>query len=206
MNYQDLAQQLTSLSVRLEKHAHKLDGTPLGHAARKLKISLDHFDGTLEAYLAARKSGVLELETIYRSPSARRHLTVEILRRALRETASKRLKAETLPVAKIEYLETVKRLDKVGDAVNFLRRHFAAAVEVRAGGKEKLALQREFIALGKLPEEAFVQETARRTFGELRRLAGANGIRFTDKTSKPRLLQSIRRYASRAAANLATAD
>jgi hypothetical protein len=35
----------------------------------------------------------------------------------------------------------------------------------------------------------------------LRRLAGSNAVRFTDKTTKPRLIQLIRRFAVRAAIN-----
>ncbi len=56
--------------------------------------------------------------------------------------------------------------------------------------RTKLHLQREFISLGQLADEEFAQEIGKRTFGELRRMAGVNGIKFTDKTTKQRLIAS----------------
>jgi hypothetical protein len=66
-------------------------------------------------------------------------------------------------------------------------------------------LQREFVHLGQLLDEDFAVEIAARTIAELRRIATVNGIRFTDKTNRQRLTTLIRRYAQRAALNVAAA-
>ena len=76
---------------------------------------------------------------------------------------------------------------------------------MEAGGKDKALLQREFIHLGQLLDEEFTIEIASRTLPELRRVATVNGIRFTDKTNRQRLTALIRRYAQRAALNVAGA-
>ena len=205
MNYSDLSNRLLYLGERLAKHAGKIDGETLGRSARRLAAQLDAFEEHLDSYLASRKSGELLLETLIRSPAAKRHLTIELLKHGLRQIAGKRLKSEDLPAAKREFIELIHEAGKQDKGVEFLQDVFAQAIHVETGGKDKLHLQREFIRLGQLADEEFAQEIGKRTFGELRRVAGVNGIRFTDKTTKQRLTALIRRYAQRAAFNIGSA-
>ena len=205
MNYSDLASTLLHLGERLAKHAGKIDGETLGQSARVLTAQLNAFEEDLESYLASRKSGEFLLETLLRSPAAKRHLTVEMLKHGLREVVGKRLKSDDLPAAKREFIELVHEFGKQNKAAEFLQEAFADAFHVESGGKDKLRLQREFINLGQLADEEFAQEIGKRTFGELRRVASVNGIRFTDKTTKQRLTALIRRYAQRAAFNIGAA-
>jgi hypothetical protein len=205
MNYSDLSSRLLHLGDRLAKHAGKIEGETLGRSAGKLVAQLGSFEEDLESYLASRKSGELLLETLLRSPTAKRHLTVEMLKHSLREVTGKRLKSADLPAAKREFIELVHEFRKQDKAAEFLQEAFADAFHVESGGKDKLRLQREFISLGQLTDEEFAQEIGKRTFGELRRVASVNGIRFTDKTTKQRLTALIRRYAQRAALNIAAA-
>jgi hypothetical protein len=142
---------------------------------------------------------------LLRSPTAKRHLTVDTLKHSLREVTGKRLKSDDLPAAKREFIELVHEFRKQDKAAEFLQEAFADAFHVESGGKDKLRLQHEFIGLGQLTDEEFAQEIGKRTFGELRRVASVNGIRFTDKTTKQRLTALIRRYAQRAALNIAAA-
>ena len=202
MNYQELAGKLLHVAERLQKHGNKLEGELIGKSAVKLATDIEQFDATLDGFLASRKSGELLLETLLRSPAAKKHLSLELLRKALREACSKRLKAEELVAAKKEFIETVHELDRAEAASKFLKHAFADAAYVAPGGKEKSELQQEFFALGQLSEEEYATTIAKRTFGELRRLAGTNGIRFTDKTTKPHLIKMIRRYSRRLATNL----
>ncbi|MBV8414905.1 MAG: hypothetical protein JO251_06800 [Verrucomicrobia bacterium] len=203
MNYSDLSSRLLHLGERLAKHAGKIDGETLGRSARRLAAHLDAFEEHLNSYLASRKSGELLLETLIRSPAAKRHLTIDLLKHGLREIAGKRLKSEDLPAAKREFIELIHEAGKQEKGVEFLQDAFAQAIHVEAGGKDKAHLQREFVRLGQLADEEFAQEIGKRTFGELRRVAGVNGIKFTDKTTKQRLTALIRRYAQRAAVNIA---
>ena len=205
MNYLDLSSRLLQLGERLAKHAGKIDGETLGRSARRLAAQLDAFEEHLDSYLASRKSGELLLETLIRSPAGKRHLTIELLKHGLRRIAGKRLKSEDLPAAKREFIELIHEAGKQDKGVEFLQDAFAQAVHVETGGKDKLHLQREFIRLGQLADEEFAQEIGKRTFGELRRMAGVNGIKFTDKTTKRRLTALIRRYAQRAALNIGVA-
>jgi len=202
MNYQELAGKLLHVAERLQKHGNKLEGDVIGKSAVKLATDIDQFDATLDGFLASRKSGELLLETLLRSPAAKKHLSLDLLRKALREACSKRLKAEELVAAKREFVETVHEQDRAEAASKFLKHAFAEAAYVAPGGKEKGQLQQEFYALGRLSEDEYATTIAKRTFGELRRLAATNGIRFTDKTTKPHLIKMIRRYARRLAANL----
>jgi hypothetical protein len=203
MNYSDLSTRLLHLGERLAKHAGKIEGEILGRSGRKLTKELNAFEEHLESYLASRKSGELLLETLLRSPAAKKHLTVGMLKHGLREIAGKRLKSDDLTAAKREFIELIHELGKQNKAAAFLQGAFAEAFHVESGGKDKLHLQREFISLGQLADEEFAQEIGNRTFGELRRVASVNGIRFTDKTTKQRLTALIRRYAQRAAFNIA---
>ena len=205
MNYSDLSSRLLHLGERLAKHADKIDGETLGRSARRLATQLDAFEEHLDSYLASRKSGELLLETLIRSPAAKRHLTIELLKHGLRQIVGKRLKSEDLPTAKREFIELIHEAGKQDKGVEFLQDAFAQAIHVETGGKDKLHLQREFIRLGQLTDEEFAQEMGKRTFGELRRVAGVNGIKFSDKTTKQRLTALIRRYAQRAAFNIASA-
>ncbi|MBV8173956.1 MAG: hypothetical protein JO151_05250 [Verrucomicrobia bacterium] len=205
MNYLDLSSRLLQLGERLAKHAGKIDGETLGRSARRLAAQLDAFEEHLDSYLASRKSGELLLETLIRSPAGKRHLTIELLKHGLRRIAGKRLKSEDLPAAKREFIELIHEAGKQDKGVEFLQGAFAQAVHVETGGKDKLHLQHEFIRLGQLADEEFAQEIGKRTFGELRRMAGVNGIKFTDKTTKRRLTALIRRYAQRAALNIGVA-
>jgi hypothetical protein len=205
MNYLDLSSRLLQLGERLAKHAGKIDGETLGRSAKRLAAQLDAFEEHLDSYLASRKSGELLLETLIRSPAGKRHLTIELLKHGLRRIAGKRLKSEDLPAAKREFIELIHEAGKQEKGVEFLQGAFAQAVHVETGGKDKLHLQHEFIRLGQLADEEFAQEIGQRTFGELRRMAGVNGIKFTDKTTKRRLTALIRRYAQRAALNIGVA-
>ncbi|MBV8532909.1 MAG: hypothetical protein JO207_03835 [Verrucomicrobia bacterium] len=205
MNYLDLSSRLLQLGERLAKHAGKIDGETLGRSARRLAAQLDAFEEHLDSYLASRKSGELLLETLIRSPAGKRHLTIELLKHGLRQIAGKRLKSGDLPAAKREFIELIHEAGKQDKGVEFLQGAFAQAVHVETGGKDKLHLQHEFIRLGQLADEEFAQEIGKRTFGELRRMAGVNGIKFTDKTTKRRLTALIRRYAQRAALNIGVA-
>jgi hypothetical protein len=202
MNYADLTLLLTSLAERLEKHGGKLEGDRLGKSASKLASTASRFAEELEGFLASRKSGELDLETMLRSPGAKRHLSVDLLKRGLKELTGKRLKAEELTEAKSEFVEMVHDASKSKKAAQFLQDAFAEAAHVETGGKEKGALQQEFLRLGRLTDEEFEREIATRTFGALRRIAAANGIRFTDKTTKQRLIALIRRFSQRAALNI----
>ncbi len=193
------------LGEKLAKHADKIEGETLGRSARKLATQLNAFAEELAGYLASRKSGELFLETLLRSPSAKRHLTVEMLKQGLHTVVGKRLKADDLPAAKREFIETMHEFGKQNKAVEFLQQALADAFQVESGGKDKLHLQHEFVSLGQLTDEEFAQEIAKRTFGELRRMAAVNGIKFTEKTTKQRLSALIRRYAQRAALNIAVA-
>jgi hypothetical protein len=205
MNYLDLSSRLLQLGERLAKHAGKIDGETLGRSAKRLAAQLDAFQEHLDSYLASRKSGELLLETLIRSPAGKRHLTIELLKHGLRRIAGKRLKSEDMPAAKREFIELIHEAGKQDKGVEFLQGAFAQAVHVETGGKDKLHLQHEFIRLGQLADEEFAQEIGKRTFGELRRMAGVNGIKFTDKTTKRRLTALIRRYAQRAALNIGEA-
>jgi hypothetical protein len=205
MNYSDLASRLSQLGERLAKHSDKLEGKNLGRSAGKLASQLDRFEEQLESYLASRKSGELLLESLLRSPASKRHLTVALLKHGLREVCGKRLKSEDLAAAKREFVELIHGVGKQEHAAEFLKEAFAEAVHVESGGKDKALLQREFFHLGQLLDEEFAREIGLRTFAELRRVATANGIRFTDKTNRQRLTALVRRYAQRAAFNVAAA-
>jgi hypothetical protein len=198
----DVAGKLLHVAERLQKHGNKLEGGLIGKSAVKLATDIEQFDATLDGFLASRKSGELLLETLLRSPAARKHLSLDLLKKALREACSKRLKAEELVAAKREFVETVHELARAEAASKFLKHAFAEAAYVAPAGKEKGELQQEFFALGQLSEDEYATTIAKRTFGELRRLAATNGIRFTDKTTKPHLIKMIRRYGRRLAANL----
>jgi hypothetical protein len=205
MNYPDLATKLSQLGERLAKQSDRLEGEELGRSAAKLASHLARFEEQLESFLASRKSGELLLESLLRSPSSKRHLTVPLLKRGLRETCTKRLKSEELSAAKREFVELVHTAGKQAQAAEFLQNAFAEAVQVESGGKDKALLQREFVQLGQLTDDEFAAEIGSRTLPELRRIATVNGIRFTAKTDRHRLTALIRRYAQRAAFNVAAA-
>jgi hypothetical protein len=205
MNYSDLASRLSQLGERLAKESDKMEGENLGRSAGQLAAQLDHFERQLESYLASRKSGELLLEVLLRSPASKRHLTIALLKQGLREICGKRLKAGDLVAAKREFIELIHGAGKQDQAVKFLQGAFAEAVHVESGGKDKALLQREFMRLGQLLDEEFNREISSRTLAELRRVATVNGIKFTDKTNRQRLTALIRRYAQRAAFNIAAA-
>ena len=75
-------------------------------------------------------------------------LTIDILRRVARDVGVKRLRSETLPEAKAEFLESIHEAKEGEAATKHLRACLSEAIEARSGGKDKLALQREFIQLG----------------------------------------------------------
>jgi hypothetical protein len=202
MNYTDLARHLLDLGERLQKHSRKIEGDKVGRSAKKLAQAVERFEETLDSFLASRKSGELLLETMLRSPSAKRHLTVELLKKGLREVTGKKLQAEELSAARKEFVEVLHANEKGSQGGKFLRAAFEEAACVEPGGKDKTLLQREFVRLGGLGDEEYEKEIVKRTFGELRRLAAANGIKFTDRTSKQRLMALIRRFAVRAAMNI----
>jgi hypothetical protein len=202
MNYDELSDRLTKLGKRVGKQAEKLDGDDLGRSARHLVASLEKFELQLESFLASRKSREFLLEVLLRSPSSKRHLTIALLKSGLKGACGKRLKSEELNAAKREFIESIHEAGKQEEAVVFLESAFAEAIQVDASGEEKAGLQREFIQLGRLVDDEYAKEIDSRTIGHLRRVAEVNGIRFTDKTSKPRLASIIRRYARRAALNV----
>jgi hypothetical protein len=202
MNYLDLATRLSELSTRLGKHAEKIEGEAVGRAAGKLLAQLNLFEEQLDGFLASRKSGELLLETLLRSPAGRKHVSIDLLKKGFREVLGKRLKSEDLPTAKYEFVKAVHEKEKAVEATKFLKEAFSSAAQVASGGKDRNLLQREFIRLGVLENDEFEREIEKRTFGELRRLAAVNGIRFTDKTTKERLTLLLRRYSQRAAVNI----
>src|SRR6516165_865003 len=205
MNYAELAAALHHVGERLTKHAAKIEGESMGRSARVLFTHLTKFEELLDAYLASRKSGELLLETLLRSPAAKRHLTVDLLRDGLRDVIGKRLKSSELRAAKKEFIERVHEAGNQDEAAKFLKDAFAGAIHLESGGKDKASLQREFVDFGQLPDDEFAQEIEKWSLGELRQQAETNGIRFTDKTNKQRLVGLIRRYAQRAVLNISAA-
>jgi hypothetical protein len=202
MNYADLASRLSQLGERLAKHSDKLEGDNLGRSAGKLALQLQRFEEQFESHLASRKSGELLLESLLRSPASKRHLTIALVKQGVKVVCGKRLKSQELVAAKREFIELVHAAGLQDRAVEFLNEAFAQAAHVESGGKDKALLQDEFIRLGHLLDEEFTKEIGSRTLSELRRVAGMNGIRFTDKTNRQRLTTLIRRYARRAAFNV----
>jgi hypothetical protein len=205
MNYAELAATLHHVGERLSKHAGKIEGESMGQSARILLTHLSKFEELLDGYIASRKSGELLLETLLRSPAAKRHLTTSLLKAGLRTLTGKRLRSTDLRAAKREFVERVHEAGRQDEASEFLQEAFAEAIHVDSGGKDKASLQREFVGLGQLAEDEFAQEIQKKSLGELRRLAETNGIRFTDKTNKQRLAALIRRYARRAVFNISAA-
>jgi hypothetical protein len=205
MNYAELAASLLQIGEKLAKHAGKIEGEKLGRSARLLSSNLTKFEESLDGYIASRKSGEFLLETLLHSPAAKRHLTIVLLKEGLRDLAGKRLKSAELRAAKREFVERIHEAGQQGEAAEFLKEAFAGAIHLESGGKDKASLQREFVALGQLADDDFAKEVAKKSLGELRRLAGTNGIRFTDKTDKHRLAALIRRYAQRAVFNISAA-
>jgi hypothetical protein len=205
MNYAELAATLLHVGERLSKHAGKIEGESLGQSARILLTHLSKFEALLDGYLASRKSGELLLEILLRSPAAKRHLTISLLKEGLRNLTGKRLKSTDLRAAKREFVERVHKTGSQDEASEFLQEAFAEAIHVDSGGKDKASLQKEFVGLGHLAEDEFAQEIQKKSLGELRRLTETNGIRFTDKTSKQRLAAIVRRYARRAVFNISGA-
>jgi hypothetical protein len=205
MNYAELAATLHHVGERLAKHAGKIEGESMGQSARILLTHLSKFEALLDGYIASRKSGELLLETLLRSPAAKRHLTIRLLKEGLRNLTGKRLRSTDLRAAKREFVERVHEAGSQDEASEFLQEAFAEAIQVDSGGKDKASLQREFVGLGQLAEDEFAQEIQKKSLGELRRLAETNGIRFTDKTNKQRLAALIRRYARRAVFNISAA-
>jgi hypothetical protein len=205
MNYAELAATLHHVGVRLSKHAGKIEGESMGQSARILLTHLSKFEALLDGYIASRKSGELLLETLLRSPAAKRHLTVSLLKEGLRNLTGKRLRSTDLRAAKREFVEQLHEAGSQDEASEFLQEAFAEAIHIDSGGKDKASLQREFVGLGQLAEDEFAQEIQKKSLGELRRLAETNGIRFTDKTNKQRLAALVRRYARRAVFNISAA-
>jgi hypothetical protein len=205
MNYAELAATLHHVGERLSKHAGKIEGESMGQSARILLTHLSKFEELLDGYIASRKSGELLLETLLRSPAAKRHLTIRLLKEGLRNLTGKRLRSTDLRAAKREFVERVHEAGRQDEASEFLQEAFAEAIHVDSGGKDKASLQREFVGLGQLAEDEFAQEIQKKSLGELRRLAETNGIRFTDKTNKQRLAALVRRYARRAVFNISAA-
>jgi hypothetical protein len=194
MNYTDLAATLLHVGERLTKHAGKIEGETMGRAARLLSNQLLRFEELLEGYIASRKSGELLLETVLQSPAAKRHLTMGILKQGLRELAGKR-----------EFVERIHDAGNQAEAVEYLKEALSSAIHLESGGADKESLQHEFVSLGQLADDEFAKEIEKKSIGELRRLAGTNGIRFTEKTTKQRLSALIRRYAQRAVFNISAA-
>ena len=202
MKYAELAAALHHTGDRLSKHAAKIEGKSMGRSAQLLSSRLAKFEELLDAYIASRKSGELLLETLLRSPAAKRHLTIELLSDGLRNVIGKRLKSSELRAAKREFVERVHEAGNQDEAAQFLKDAFAGAIHLESGGKDKASLQREFVCLGRLSDDEFAQEIEKWSFGELRQLAENNAIRFTDKTNRQRLAGLIRRYAQRAVFNI----
>ena len=202
MKYAELAAALHHTGDRLSKHAAKIEGKSMGRSAQLLSSRLAKFEELLDAYIASRKSGELLLETLLRSPAAKRHLTIDLLKDGLRDLIGKRLKSSELRAAKREFVERVHEAGNQDEAAQFLKDAFAGAIHLESGGKDKASLQREFVGLGQLSDDEFAQEIEKWSFGELRQLAENNAIRFTDKTNRQRLAGLIRRYAQRAVFNI----
>jgi hypothetical protein len=205
MNYAELAATLLHVGERVTKHAAKIEGETMGRAARLLSNQLARFEELLNGYLASRKSGELLLETILQSPAAKRRLTMRILKQGLRELAGKRLKSAELRPAKREFVERIHDAGKQAQAAEYLKEALSSAILLVSGGADKESLQREFVRLGQLADDEFAKEIEKKSIEELRLLAGTNGIRFTDKTTKQRLGALIRRYAQRAVFNISAA-
>jgi hypothetical protein len=205
MNYAELAAALLHVAERLTKHAGKIEGETMGRSARLLSNQLARFEELLDGYLASRKSGELLLETLLQSPAAKRHLTLGLLKEGLRNLAGKRLKSTELRKARREFVERIHEAGNQAEAAEYLKEALSKAIQLESGGTDKESLQREFIGLGQLADDEFAKEIGKKSMGQLRRLAGMNGIRFTDKTTKQRLGALIRRYAQRAVFNISAA-
>src|SRR5262249_8664632 len=124
MNYAELAASLRHVGERLSKHAGKVEGESMGQSARILLTHLSKFEALLDGYIASRKSGELLLETLLRSPAAKRHLTTGLLKEGLRNLTGKRLRSTDLRAAKREFVERVHEAGSQDEAAEFLQEAF----------------------------------------------------------------------------------
>ena len=204
MSYSELSERLAALSLVVRENQENLEGKPLALAAMKLNASLASFEKKLHDFLEGHGPGMRELADLLKSPQARNHLKGPALKIVFRDLLDKALPEGTPAQAKAAFLKKIAKKEKGEEAVAYLRSFFAQAAAPASIPKDKDALQKEFLRLGTLDDTDLELEFAKRwkKIGDLKKLASANGIAFTPKTTKERLIGAVVHYARRATSNV----
>ncbi len=204
MSYSDLSERLASLSIVVREHQNRLEGQPLATSARRLNASLAAFEKKLHDFLEGNGPGIRELGDLLKSPQAKKHLTLPALKVVFRDLLDKSLPEGTPAQAKSAFLKKIAKREKGEEALAYLKEFFFKAAKPAPVPKEKEALQKEFLRLGSLDEFELALELDKRwkKLGDLKKLAAANGVAVTAKTTKERLADALVHYARRAYANV----
>ncbi|SDT96754.1 hypothetical protein SAMN05444156_1134 [Verrucomicrobium sp. GAS474] len=204
MSYSELSERLSALAITVREHQNRLEGKPLATSARKLNTALANFEKVLHDFFDGNGPGIRELTDLLKSPQARNHLKGPGLKIAFRDLLDKPLPEGTPARAKAIFLEKIAKKEKGEEAVAYLREFFLKAAAPASIPKEKEALQKEFVRLGGLDDTDLELEFEKRwkKLTDLKKLATANGITITAKTSKERLIDHIVHYARRAHSNV----
>ena len=204
MSYTELSERLLKVAKSLAENGEKLEGIPLSKAAAALGKSLGSFETKLSDFLGGQGPGIRELQDLLKSPAAKKHLSLPALKIIFRNLLSKTLREETPAKAKALLFKEVKNAATGEEAVAHLKDFFRHAAAPAALELDKASLQQEFLRLGSLDSEELDYELAHRfkAIGTLKKLAKANAITFSPKTSRERLIQEITHYAQRAHRNV----
>lgn len=204
MSYSELSDRLRQLSATLRQQEGKLEGQALAKATGTFVKSLGLFEKKLNDFLDGQGPGIRELHDLLKAPQAKKHLTLPALKIIFRDLLSKPLREETPAKAKTTLLKEIKERQTGEKAVIYLKKFFLQAAAIAPVSEGKEDLQQEFLRLGSLGEEELNYELEHRfkTVGALKKLAKANAVAFTPKTTKARLIETMMHYAQRAHRNV----
>ena len=206
MSYADLSQRLLRLSEQLRQHEARLEGPALAKLTTTFTKALASYEKKLGDFLQGNAPGAREFQDLLKSPQAKKHLTLPALKVIFKGLLGEQLKEETLAKAKATLAQRVKESGHWEPAGVYLKEFFFQAATPPPLAEDKESLQREFLRLGALTDEELDFQIQHRfkTVGALKKLANANAINFTPKTSKQKLLEMIIHYAQRAHRNVGT--
>jgi len=206
MSYADLSARLQRLADQLREKAGHLEGQPLAKATATFARAVGSYETKLENHLQGHAPGAREFQDLLKSAQAKKHLTLPALKEIFKSLFSASLKEETPAKGKAALLKRVKETGTSETALIHLQEFFFRAASPASLPADRESLQQEFLRLGSLSDEELDYQLQHqfKTLAALKKLAKANAIHVTPKTSKEKLVEMIVHYARRAHQNVGT--
>lgn len=206
MKQPDFSERLVKLGAKVKAQQNAFGNEELQNALHRFVRAVDQFERVLDRSVNEEVAGWGELKALLKSPSVKKHFKGKLYKKCVEKLVGKTIKGSKKSEIEEALFKYVKKRGSAKPSVKKLKQELNDAMKLsgaKVSGK-KSSLQKAFLNLGVQNIDEAVVELEKKfpEIEDLRLLAEANSIPYTERTTVSTLSRKILHYAKRAATNL----